>query len=514
MNHSAPRRQVCYVAIVITWLLGALQGVAAHDAKKDNLHAGEEIGYPRANWRVDPSSLNGVAFDLERIVIAHREAEVMPRELSVIARSSRSPAQALSLVRDLAGQIRDHPNAFASLATRYSDDLSSRRWGGALGLVSAGMISPEIVDALDVVPEGAVTKPIPTANGYELVRRRKPRQQQELIGEVVFVRHAQSRGPLGTVERTRAEAEKLAEVVAGTATLGASFSSLVARYSEYPRDQVVVKTTDADNRALLVHVLSLTPVGGTAGPIETVEGFYVVKRLADMCRMALSTREIIVGHLASVPKRLSSSLSRPEAARLADELARDLAMHESPQESVVLGRCIRTACHPRDWRWYAGERTQELESRVLRLEPGSGATEVVETRAGFHVLSRELNPTIPAATRALSYEVPRPRALTFDELLRTASGPYVAAVTARESAAFSARLNRESAERFRTVVESLAGELATAELEVRPELMRQMKQRLGDILGDELLEAYQHFMDGQLEKIQKSLRFDRSSQPG
>lgn len=59
---------------------------------------------------------------------------------------------------------------FETLAAKFSTDSKSRNKGGDLGFVSSDQLQPDVAQAVSTLDIGAVTKPIHTTYGYEIVQ--------------------------------------------------------------------------------------------------------------------------------------------------------------------------------------------------------------------------------------------------------------------------------------------------------------------------------------------------------
>jgi peptidyl-prolyl cis-trans isomerase D len=99
------------------------------------------------------------AYEISHILFA------LPRDAS---------AESISAVRilaeDVAGKISNGEITFANAVRKYSNDPASAGKGGDLGFVLENEIDRSIRDAISNLEAGEITEPVPTSNGFEVVR--------------------------------------------------------------------------------------------------------------------------------------------------------------------------------------------------------------------------------------------------------------------------------------------------------------------------------------------------------
>jgi peptidyl-prolyl cis-trans isomerase D len=99
------------------------------------------------------------AYDISHILFA------LPRDAS---------AESISAVRvlaeDVAGKISDGDITFTNAVKKHSNDPASAGQGGKLGFVVESELDRSIRDAISNLETGEITEPIPTSNGFEVVR--------------------------------------------------------------------------------------------------------------------------------------------------------------------------------------------------------------------------------------------------------------------------------------------------------------------------------------------------------
>jgi peptidyl-prolyl cis-trans isomerase D len=99
------------------------------------------------------------AYEISHILFA------LPRDAS---------AESISAVRvlaeDVAGKISDGDITFTNAVHKHSNDPASAGQGGKLGFVVESELDRSIRDAISNLETGEITEPIPTSNGFEVVR--------------------------------------------------------------------------------------------------------------------------------------------------------------------------------------------------------------------------------------------------------------------------------------------------------------------------------------------------------
>ena len=99
------------------------------------------------------------AYEISHILFA------LPRDAS---------AESISAVRvlaeDVAGKISDGDITFTNAVKKHSNDPASAGQGGKLGFVVESELDRSIRDAISNLETGEITEPIPTSNGFEVVR--------------------------------------------------------------------------------------------------------------------------------------------------------------------------------------------------------------------------------------------------------------------------------------------------------------------------------------------------------
>ena len=125
---------------------------------------------------------------------------------------------------------------FPTLAQQYSQD-SAAGSGGDLGWVQGGQLAQEVEEALAVMPVGAVSQPIRSAEGYHLVALRQRRAPRITSTDDITVSLTQIFLPVAASARAdevasqRELAQTIAETVNGCADMDAVAKEMASRDS-------------------------------------------------------------------------------------------------------------------------------------------------------------------------------------------------------------------------------------------------------------------------------------------
>lgn len=183
------------------------------------------------------------------------------------ATSARGRAEVLAARKRIEGGEK-----FAKVAAEVSDDPNSARSGGDLGFFTMGTMEPAIESAAFTLKPGKLSDPVLTPYGWHILevierdtlKTRAGRDSLGRDGKVLLEAHARHiliRVPVTDDDAKRAR--KLAERVRSEAVKGASFPTLVRRYSKYPGPQ------SEDGDVGFVSMASLQPAIRTG--IDTLE---------------------------------------------------------------------------------------------------------------------------------------------------------------------------------------------------------------------------------------------------
>ena len=190
-------------------------------------------------------------------------------------RVERSKTAAEALAAELLLQL-DKGADFAVLAKRYSDDATAPR-GGKLGVFTTGVMDPAFEKALLAIKPGERAPVVETPFGFHIIER--------LAVVEVHVAHVLvqwSGVKRSTVERSREDAEALAQEALAALAKGAPFETIARTYSDGPtrkrggdlgwfqQGQMVPQFDDV--------AFALSP-GQTSGVIESPAGLHIIRRI-------------------------------------------------------------------------------------------------------------------------------------------------------------------------------------------------------------------------------------------
>lgn len=168
---------------------------------------------------------------------------------------------------------------FAALAAT-SDDRGSRASGGDIGYYTALQTVYPFENAIFNTPVGKISKPFRTMFGYHIV---KVTDKRDARGEVevaqILLATPKARG-----EAAEAQAQKRADSIVAAIRNGASFESMVTKYSE---DRLTIQkggvlpafgagrmVPEFENAAF-----NLKKVGDVSAPVKTEFGYHIIKLL-------------------------------------------------------------------------------------------------------------------------------------------------------------------------------------------------------------------------------------------
>jgi parvulin-like peptidyl-prolyl isomerase len=122
-----------------------------------------------------------------RIVVGHDEAPWLKlfRSRRTIERSRDESVQ---LARTLAERLAQHPEEFGTLLQAHSDHVDARQ-GGDIGEWSTGEPTPlhRQLEVLSTLAVGAVSEPIETLLGFEILMRTPERPREQFAADVVRI---------------------------------------------------------------------------------------------------------------------------------------------------------------------------------------------------------------------------------------------------------------------------------------------------------------------------------------
>lgn len=167
---------------------------------------------------------------------------------------------------------------FAALAGQLSDDKGSRETGGEIGYITGLQTIYSIENVVFNTEVGKVSAPFRTQFGYHIVKvlDRRPAKGELKVAQILITAQ-KSKGEEGI-----AEARKRVEALQAELKSGASFESLVKKYSEdkFSKDQDGVLPVFGIGRmtpAFENAAFALKKPGDISAPIQTDYGFHIIK---------------------------------------------------------------------------------------------------------------------------------------------------------------------------------------------------------------------------------------------
>jgi len=193
------------------------------------------------------------------------------------AATIRTKQEALTTARQLAESAQSDPSRFARLAAEHSDDPSSARRGGSLGIWSRGSMPAAIDRTIQKLRVGEISEPVETGLGYHVILRTAPRLTAAHV-LVAFKGAAQA-----NVDRTKEEALARATKVSNTARLDPDrFAELAMQFSDDPASRSKGGSLGKWRRGRLQpdfeQAVDTLAIGEVSQPVLTRFGYHVIIR--------------------------------------------------------------------------------------------------------------------------------------------------------------------------------------------------------------------------------------------
>ncbi len=218
--------------------------------------------------------------------------------------------------------------------------------------------------------------------------------QNEACVQGIIVSHTEASVVPDGVTRTKDEARLRAEGLRERATTGANFPELAQAESDgrstAPRGGVLGTFTRAEWPALhgaLKDPVFVLPVGSVTEVIDAPYGFVVARR----CPVEkVHTRHILIRYQGARNAGDDITRSKDEARALAEQLHGAVQMNGVDFAEIARARSEDSSAERGGDIGAIGRGLLELpyEQAAFAVEEGQFATEVVETRVGFHVIQR------------------------------------------------------------------------------------------------------------------------------
>jgi PPIC-type peptidyl-prolyl cis-trans isomerase-like protein len=380
--------------------------------------------YPPARWRLVPSvSLAPCVVWVSHILIRHQgvpEGNAAFDHLPLPwtpepAAPARTREQARTLAEAVAREAQLSPARFAELARTHSEDVTTRDEGGTLGGVSAATLRhwPQVLDALDALRPGEVSRPVETEFGFHIFMRRAPPDEQAVSGRRIVIAYDEAPWVPQVLagrtipHRSHGEAEVLARDLFERARRGTGdFEDLVARYSDHEElvrggDFGQWSSRESTPFAREVERLVSLDIDEISPPLDTVFGFQIIQRTANRARPQQAFASI---RWWVDPKAPDSSPQSPSAtlARLG-EIARLLQLAPQRFEEFQAASC----CLGEVEQWEQGRDSAPMEHLLAGLEVGQIAAKPAKlSEMQYAVIQRRAPGPVAASEQCIDLPSP------------------------------------------------------------------------------------------------------------
>ncbi len=208
------------------------------------------------------------------ILIAYKDA------MRAQPKVTRTKEEAQKLAQELLEKVKADPSQFEDLAKQNSDGPSGPK-GGSLGAWPRGRMVPAFDEAIAKLKVGELAPaPVETPFGFHVIRRDDLPPMHS--GSHILVAYKGAMRARPTVTRTKEEAQKLAQELAGEARKDPSqFEELARKHSDgpsasrggflgvWPKGRMVPAFDEA---------IAKLKVGEISDPVETPFGFHIMMR--------------------------------------------------------------------------------------------------------------------------------------------------------------------------------------------------------------------------------------------
>lgn len=379
------------------------------------------VPYPPGRWRgASADEIEGAVLWLSHILVRHDQVAETDVSFNLTGwrtaepRSKRGRREALALAESIAQRAREQ-GGFEELARQYSEDAETRPRGGSLGAVTVKHLAvwPEVLDSLETLEAGGVSRVVETQYGYHVFQRRAPMAETTVSGARIVIGHDDApwlelarRGPVP--KRSREEAYALALRVYEDARKNpADFARLVQRYSEHydaerDGDFGSWSTHEATGVSREVETLTTLRVGEIAQPFDSIFGFQIILRTANRPRPELAMSKIQLRFDPSLAdgEKYSRASVQARASALLETVKRDPARFTTLQAELCCSDVFRVV---------AGRDVPDLNRTLERLKPGAIADRLVESPAVEFMIVRRLPESALSPRARARFELPVPR---------------------------------------------------------------------------------------------------------
>jgi hypothetical protein len=476
---------------------------------------------PYGRWRlVDRTELRRVKLWLSHILIRHSDS--LPRAISFSFGEwdaappppARRRKEALALATQIAAEAEAQPGEFAELAKRYSEDPSTRNYGGSLGGISASQLEPwrGVLDAVAAAGSSGVTQVVETDFGFHVLKRNPPPPRRTVSGAHIVIGYEDAQWLRiqkckDIPRRSRDEALAIAaEVLRQVQNEPESFASLVRQYSEHcdalqAGDLGTWSTHEPSYIPMEVQVLQDLALGEVAAPMDSNLGFQIIQRTPNRKREQYAVDAIYLGFDPAAPEaeKMSRSSVRREATALAKELATDPSRFIRVKNERWIGPVERYA---------EGRGFPLLNTALEQISFGRVTANPIEWGLSY-VIGKRIDPATLPPLPPVRFELPAPTAPDFDHFAAYMRVPFFAAqlelVAQQELEA--QHLEGEVASEFLRLHQSWAQHEAL-DREARTKMFRSVQERSRKLLGSVAYPAYVQRLNKHFEWLLLTPRAD------
>ena len=175
---------------------------------------------------------------------------------------------------------------FATMAQRYSDDLSSASMGGYIGLVPRSFLKPDVAEEIFSLEPGQISEPVRLPDGFHIFKCVSKDTDRIELSHILI--------KFNLTKEDSEKALKQAQKVLAEIQKGASFDSLAQLYSEDESTKDFGGDIGWVQTELLPQPirdsLATMKIGDIKGPILTDYGYHIVK-LVDRTEKQVATKE-------------------------------------------------------------------------------------------------------------------------------------------------------------------------------------------------------------------------------
>lgn len=490
-------------------LVGCTQGgapsrVAELPAQKASA---EPVGYDEGPWM--SSDLNALALSAAQILVSHRDVKAS-RHFATGRPSARDRERALSKAKEIRLRLREHPEEFAALAARESDDWNTAAHGGDLGAFHASELPLPIANALGHLAPGEISRVVETDLGFHVLKRLPLAPDARVHLAHIAIKHSDAigwrRGDRAVARRSREEARQLAVGLAER--LKASPVEFAAAVQEHSDADDVVLGGDLGVWSRHEHAfqefrlreaaLRLEP-GAVSDVIETPSGFHVVKRLPELPETLHAASVITILHSESQLQAYSpvARRSKQKATELAEDLLKELRKHPDRFDQRRVEYCELAYCDGVT-SFYQGRGLPAIEHALASLAVGEIAKEPIEGPLGLLLLRKEDSAKVPPPApapirRSFDDPSPAPEVAEAGDLQQSAPQMAEYMLGLGRYAQQKLKLSPSAAERFGEAFAALADKFSQQpDIEIDAELSRLHQQLLALLSPDELERFERH----------------------